>query len=321
MPVRFSTIKICGSVLCAVFSSHFCIGQNTPHAAIPVWTVQVRDLSPRFLDFYRTAIADDASPDRRWELWKEKYDFAAVPPIAAGQAIARRWLDEAWPKYQAKLPRITAGAADIFPSPQTKLSEVVSLLKPSHSGQVQVTVFVGTFHHDAFASGEIKGVWRIAIPLEESNTEMALSMTHEFTHAVQRSSGRWVGQTVGGAIFSEGLAMRVTEKLNPGFPPQTYTTSTKEWLDTCAAKLPEVFNDLEGHLNDTGAEAVSKFTLAKAGAGFDREIYCAGWLIVGRLLEEGRSFSELASLPQPDAVSLVAEQIKEWPTGQSNGTP
>lgn len=288
-----------------------------PHAAIPVWTVQVRDLSPRFLDFYRTAIADGASPDRRWEIWKEKYDFAAVPPIAAGQAIARQWLDEAWPKYQAKLLRITAGAADIVPSPQTKLAEVVSLLHPSDSGQVQVTVFVGTFHHDAFASGKINGVWRIAIPLEESNTEMALSMTHEFTHAVQRSSGRWAGQTVGGAIFSEGLAMRVTEKLNPGFSPQTYTTSTKEWLDTCATKLPEVFNDLEGHLNDTGAEAVSKFTVQKGGAGLDREIYCAGWFTAGSLLKEGRSFPELASLPQPDAVSLVAEQIKEWRTSRS----
>lgn len=311
MPVRHSMIRICGTVICAVLSSHFCIGQNTPPAASPVWTVQVRDLTPRFLDFYRTAVAEHASPDRRWELWKEKYDFAAVPPIPSGQALARQWLDEAWPQYPAKLSRIRAGAADIVPSPQTQLAQVVSLLQPADSGQVQVTVFVGTFHHDAFASGKIGGVWRIAIPIEESNAELALSMTHEFTHAVQRSSGQWAGQTVGGAIFSEGLAMRVTEKLNPGFSPETYTTSTKEWLDTCAAKLPEVFRDLQGHLNDTGGQAVSQFTLQKGGAGFDREIYCAGWFTVGRLLQEGKSFPALARLPQADAIGLIAQQMKE----------
>jgi hypothetical protein len=311
MTMRRSITTLLVIFLGATFSLQFAGAQNTSKVSSPVWTVEIRDISPRFLDFYQTAVSEDASPDRRWELWKEKYDFAAVPPIPAGQAIARTWLDDAWPKYPTALINIRRGAGGLIPTPQAQLARVVSLLKPSEGGRIELTTFVGTFHHDAFASGKIDGLWRVAIPLEESNAELALSMTHEFTHAVQRSAGHWEGQTVGGAIFSEGLAMRVTERLDPGFQPYTYTTSTQEWLNTCQAKLPEVLRDLSDHLNDTRAKAVSNFTMTKGGAGLDREVYCAGWIIVGHLLDQGRKFSELASIPQANAINLVAQQIKE----------
>ena len=53
------------------------------------------DLSPRFLDFY--AAAQGATPDARFGIWKDRYDFAAVPPTPQGDAIARKLLDAAWP--------------------------------------------------------------------------------------------------------------------------------------------------------------------------------------------------------------------------------
>ena len=317
MLAKHSAIKFL--VLFGILCKQSAFSQKSAFPSSVVWTVEVKDISPRFLDFFQTAIDEKATPDQRWQLWKEKYDFAAVPPIAAGQAMAREQLDDAWPKYQAVLPRLRAGAGGIVPNPHRKLDELVSLLEPTEGGRIQLTTFVGTFHRSAFASGKIDGIWRIAIPLEDSDLDHALDMTHEMTHAVQRSSGHWEGQTVGGAIFSEGLAMRTTEKLNSGYEPYIYTASTPEWLHDCQAKLPEVFRDLGGHLNDAGAEAVSKFTIAKGATGLNREVYCAGWFIVGRLLEQERSYSDLAGLTQGDAIALVSQQLKGWQGTLSSG--
>jgi hypothetical protein len=60
--------------------------------------VQVEDLSPRFLTFYQAAkTLPDA--EARFRIWQNTYGFAAVPPTPAEQAMARRLVDEAWPRY------------------------------------------------------------------------------------------------------------------------------------------------------------------------------------------------------------------------------
>jgi hypothetical protein len=48
--------------------------------ALPQFDLTIKDLTPKFLTFYNEAAKEKASPDRRWELWKKDYDFAAVPP-------------------------------------------------------------------------------------------------------------------------------------------------------------------------------------------------------------------------------------------------
>lgn len=42
--------------------------------------VDIVDLTPRFLDFYQQATREDLTPDSRWALWEELYNFAGVPP-------------------------------------------------------------------------------------------------------------------------------------------------------------------------------------------------------------------------------------------------
>src|SRR5260370_33252092 len=48
-------------------------------------SIEVVDLTPRFLKFYETAIAEKASPEPRWQLWQQLYGFAAVPPTPGGK--------------------------------------------------------------------------------------------------------------------------------------------------------------------------------------------------------------------------------------------
>jgi len=55
--------------------------KNSPRVPNSLFSVQVEDLSPKLLDFYDTAVKNNASPDEGWVLWKEKYDYAAVHPF------------------------------------------------------------------------------------------------------------------------------------------------------------------------------------------------------------------------------------------------
>ena len=273
------------------------------------YTVDITDLSQKFVDFYNSSVAEHADPDRRWELWKSKYDFAAVPNIPAGQKMAREQLDAAWAKYPEAMSQIRLGATALAPSPQERLTKVGELLGAQGPIRIRLIAFVGTFRRSAFSMGVKDGVSTIAIPLEDSAQDHALDMTHEFTHAVQMQEGGWNSQSVASAIFAEGLATRVTEHLNPGFPANIYTTSSSAWLEKCTASLPQVLNELREHRADAGAQAVSKFTYGTGTAGINREVYCGGWFIVGRMLSDGVSFSTLARMTRAEAEARVATTI------------
>jgi hypothetical protein len=278
----------------------------------PSWVVMIEDISPKFVDFYDAASAPGVTPDQRWALWKSKYDFAAVPPIATRDKLAREQLDEAWPKYAAAMPRLRRGAAGLAANPQLRLNSVATLLGAQVPLRIRLITFVGYFHRNAFATGFQNGVSTIAIPLEDSDEEHALEMTHEFTHAVQRQMGKgWDQQSVASAIFSEGLAMRVTEKLNPGLTANAYSASSPEWFNGCQSRLPQVLAELEPHLADQGADAVAKFIYQTGSAGIDREIYCAGWTIVRDLQKHGFSLRRLGSMSRGEAEEKVEDEFSK----------
>ena len=86
--------------------------------------ITVRDLTPKFLTFYRAATARQLDPDARFRLWQADYGFAAVPPTPQGDSMARTLLDRAWPNYPSVLARIERGAAGLEPSPQATLDRV-----------------------------------------------------------------------------------------------------------------------------------------------------------------------------------------------------
>ncbi len=111
--------------------------------------------------------------------------------------------------------------------------------------------------------------------------------------------------------------MHVTEKLNPGFGQEVYAASTTEWIDSCHTKLPEVLADLRTHLNEEGAQAVSKFTFSKGSAGIEREVYCAGWVVVGDLLNTGHTYHDLAVMNRNGASDAVAAEFEKLSGDQS----
>ncbi len=272
---------------------------NAPPAGV---TVTIKDLTPRFLDFYDAATRENAAPDRRWALWKEKYDFAAVPPTPEGDRIARALLDAAWPRYPGVLDRIRAGAAGLTPNPEEVARDIANLLRPAGPVRARLLVYVGGLEPNAFTTAQ-DGKVTTAIPVEMDPAARAMIMTHELTHAVHIGMGSFAGgwrRTIGTTILTEGLACRVTQALFPGHPEADSIAARPGWLAEASARRDEILRGIRPFLDSDTSEDVMRFTMGTGATGLEREAYYAGWLVVGHWLEHGRTFAEIARIPEKE---------------------
>lgn len=284
----------------------------------PVISVEIKDLTPKFLAFYEAAEKEQASPDRRWELWKEMYDFAAVPPTEEGYKIARGLLDEAWPRYATAQELIRGGAAGLTPNPNAMVQSIAELLKPEKPAKVTLRVFVGAFESNAFTTAGKSGV-TTSIPIEMEPEARARIMAHELTHAVHIAmgtfSGGWI-RSVGATVVSEGLAMRVSQKLFPNDPPERVAEHTPGWLKQADAKRDEILKSIQPALGSDESEDVMRFTMGQGPNGLEREAYYVGWVVVGHWLESGMSFAEIARIPEKETPERVAAALKQLLAGR-----
>jgi hypothetical protein len=283
------------------------VPQPTPQAA----GVTVTDLSPRFLVFYDSARTTSLDPSARWAMWKRLYGFAAVPPTPFGDSLARRLLDSAWTRYAAALPKIRKGVASLGVDPNVQLHRVVSLLGCGETTRVRLIAFVGGFEDNAFAYST-NGVPTVAIPIEAGDP--LKSMIHEFTHAVHRSAGcadfkSGYAQSLGELVISEGVAMRVVQRLVPGRPEYTYVAHAQAWLDTARTRRNAILNGIRDNAADAGAASVQRFTFGEGTTGLSREAYYAGWEIVGELIRSGMSFHDIATTPPSRFVALIGRAV------------
>ncbi|MCK6427931.1 MAG: hypothetical protein L6Q72_02420 [Burkholderiaceae bacterium] len=275
-----------------------------------IYTVTVIDLSPRFLDFYRAAKGKD--PETRWRLWQERYGFAAVPPTPEGMRLARKLLEGAWERYPQILSLVERGAAALEPAPMKVLIDVATLLGLTEPFQVQVVAYVGAFDGNAFTAAQ-DGVITVAMPIEMDRNERELVFRHEMTHAVHIAtaglSGGWE-RSIAEVVFQEGLAMHATRALVPGRHERSYVEHTPGWYEAAMAKAPQILAGILRELQRSDSETVSRFTVGSGTTGIEREAYVAGWLVIGELLGQGRTFPELARVPSTQMATLVRTTIE-----------
>jgi hypothetical protein len=278
---------------------------------LPPINLTIKDLTPKFLSFYDQATKENASPDRRWQIWKKDYDFAAVPPTPEGQEIARKLLDQAWPRFPAALDRIRAGASGITPDPHETVRSIAGLLHPEKPVNITLIVYVGDFEGNAFTAAQ-NGKINVAVPIEDDVGSRAVRMTHELTHGVHISmgsfSGGWI-RTIGTTVLTEGLAMRVTQRLIPGHPDSYYTEGRPGWLKEATKLRNPILNDVRKVLSSDKSDDVMRFTMDKGPSGLEREAYYAGWLVVGYCLDHGMSFADIARIPEKEMPARVGEVI------------
>jgi hypothetical protein len=302
------------TLICLLASgSTFAHAAPAQPASAPELQLTIKDLTPKFMTFYDAATRLQASPEQRWALWKSDYDFAAVPPTPAGQVMARQMLDQAWPRYPAALDQIRLGAAGLTPDPQTSFRAIADLLKPTEPVKLTLAVYVGAFEENAFTAAQ-NGEIMVAVPIEATAERRNLRMTHEMTHAVHISmgsfSGAWI-RTVGTTVLTEGLAMRVTQRLVPGLPETAYVEARPGWLAEADSKRIPILKDIQGVLGSNSSDDVLRYTMGKGQTGIEREAYYAGWLVVGYWLEHGMTFAEIARIPEAQMPVRVGAVIQE----------
>jgi hypothetical protein len=287
-----------------------------PAASPPPVRVEIRDLTPRFLRFYEAAVAEKAGPDRRWTLWKEHYDFAALPPVPQRDSMARALLDTAWARYPSVLERIRGGAAAMTPDPTAALAAVASRLG-ADTITVRLTVYVGALERNAFTFGS-PAAPQVVFPVEPDAEWRSLVLSHEFAHAVHMRvaglAGGWE-RSIGRSIVEEGVAMRVAEALHPGRPAAAYVEQRSGWLAEAMPRRDAILRGLLPVLRASDSETVMRFTMGRGTTGVEREAYLAGWLVVGHLMERGRSLAEIARVPEDQLPALVEAAIREMIAG------
>lgn len=274
-------------------------------------TLAVTDLSPKFLAFYEAARQENAAPERRWELWKKLYGFAAVPPTPEGERMARALLDGAWPRYPQVLPQVRLGAAGMKPEPQATMDAVTRLLHPDKTGEVRLLAFVGGFDHNAFTAAQ-NGRIMVAIPLEMDPAERERTMAHEFTHAVQIAMGSFSGgweRSIGATVLTEGLASRASARLFPNQPAARFIEMTPGWLAQASERRRAILEGIRPHLQSATSDDVTRFTIGKGTSGLEREAYYAGWEVVGYWLDHGMSFADIARIREREMPARVGAAI------------
>jgi hypothetical protein len=271
--------------------------------------LSVTDLSPKFLAFYEEAVKEKASGNARWELWNH---FAAVPPTPEGDKMARDLLDRAWDRYPSVLEQIRFGATSVRPVAERQLKAVDALLRPDKPIPVEILLYVGGFEDNAFTVAQ-EGHIMVALPLESAPDVREMLMTHEFTHAVQIGMGSFSGgfqRSVGTIVVTEGLASRVAQRLFPNRPETDSIEFAHGWLKEVQQHRIEILRGIRPFLASEKPDDIQRFTMGPGPAGFEREAYYAGWLVVGDWLAHGMSFSEIARIPEKDMPQRVAAQVE-----------
>jgi len=101
--------------------------------------------------------------------------------------------------------------------------------------------------------------------------------------------------------------MRTSQAAVPGLPETAYTQidPNDHWLATCYAKREAVLKGIVADLDNSGREVAMKYTFGQGNTGMQREAYCAAWIVMGRLLDSGKTLPELARIPESRMVETI----------------
>ncbi|ATP41006.1 hypothetical protein CSE16_13615 [Solibacillus sp. R5-41] len=269
--------------------------------------VELLNLVPKFLAFYQMANKSDIDKEKRWTLWEEHYNFAAVPPGEEGKVIARNLLEGAWESYSEHLLNLEQWEPN-----QERinhyLAKIKALLGYDQPINLVVVYFVGGFENNPFVAPFDEKRLALCLPIENGDSDILLS--HELTHIVHSHTANLTAKwerTIASTIIQEGLATQVSKFLVPGDLDEHYIEHKKGWFETCNEHKWEIIKGTLPFLEDSSSEAVTRFTFGNGTTNNEREVYFVGWEIVQYLLGEGVSFKELATIQEGDIPNYLRE--------------
>ncbi|NKE04001.1 DUF2268 domain-containing putative Zn-dependent protease [Mesobacillus selenatarsenatis] len=271
--------------------------------------IEILNLVPKFLSFFHLAKKPDIDEEGRWALWKEHYNFAAVPPGEDGKKMARNLLDTAWNHYADHLTFIEKWEPNEAVV-REYLTRVKALLGYDHPIDLVVVYFVGGFENNPFVAPYDQNRMALCLPIENGDSNIHLA--HELTHIVHSQTANLKGEwerTIGSTILQEGLATQVSKCLVPGHPDELYLEHKKGWLQSCKENRANIISQICPFLDHDSSEAVTRFTFGNGTTNHEREAYYVGWELVHFLLNEGVTFKEMASVKEKDIPDYLRDVL------------
>ncbi|QNM98150.1 hypothetical protein [Chitinimonas koreensis] len=275
--------------------------------------VKVRDLSPRFLEFYETAgkpapaPADANAPvesegDRRWRLFKRDYDFSAQPDEAAARAA----LEAAWPRYAAALPRIEAGFDGIASEPTTLIDQLSKQFFLGQPMSLRLVTYVGAFEGKVWSRAEPDAL-NVYLPLEVDAAARALPTARVLGGAILAKSAGWGAQprNLAEQVIAEGVLAQALRTVVPGRPLEAYLDLSAEELAQARAALKTDFRALQDKLADGSADTLALYAGDKRATA-----RLAGWLLVERFqVKKKARYADMIRQRPADLVKVSREQL------------
>jgi hypothetical protein len=95
----------------------------------------------------------------------------------------------------------------------------------------------------------------------------------------------------------------------PGAPRSLYTWRDAQWLHRCRRDAGAILNGIRPFLTRADPRTTTRFTYGTGTTGLESEAYCAGWILVGDLLERGSAFAQLARIPEDHMAAFVKANL------------
>ena len=282
--------------------------------------LRVQNLTPKFLTFYAAASPPSITEAQRWDLWRKDYGIAAVPPTPQGLALARKQLDAVCGQYAKLLPEVQRRELLVQRVARQMLPRVKGLLGAGgEKTPVRLVLFVGQFDGNEFTvpprrPGDSP---TIVMPIETPNIRFAL--TQELVHAVQIDMDglrNGFNAPLGETVLTVGLAMRGTERILPGAPKSLYTWRSAQWLRRCIRDSGAILRGIRPFVGKADPDTTTRFTYGTGTTGLESEAYCAGWILVGDLLDSGSTFPGLAKMPESEMPGFVSTALARISSAQ-----
>jgi hypothetical protein len=236
--------------------------------------------------------------------------MAAVPPGPEGEAMARKLLDKAWPRYLSLIPVLPTLARSDEESARELFATDSRLLGAAEAPlHTRLILYVGQFDDNAFSVPPMDGKPATALmPVENSAFRRVLA--HELAHTIHfQLAGvtNTFGAPIGETMFLEGLAMRTAQRAEPGGIDADYAAMPGDgkWMPRCAANKDRIIRGILPDLDKAGRDIALKYTFGKGNTGMQREVYCAAWFAFDTLFDQGRTLPELARIPEEQMVETM----------------
>jgi hypothetical protein len=255
--------------------------------------------------------------EARRAAWVDDYE-AAHPAVFAtyyeswGNPDGRAAAADAVTSLAPVIPGREARARSLVERAGHDLVDIAVLDRP----QIPAVLLVGGHTSNGWVA-DIEGVSSLFLALEflgEPPLDDVL-VVHEAVHLghLARSAASWP-QTVGEALFSEGLAVALSRRLRPGLDDTAYLwfdDTHEPWVGDCRAREDNIRRTVLDALECTDGELIAQLFSAKPGSPLP--IRCGYWLgdlVLRALLDRGVSPVELVNLSYLEALAVVRHELE-----------